>query len=100
MLVKKASTTPKKDTVPEIEKGTSIEKASAAIVSGGEDPAGSSFRPLKARVYKTKKNSITIRWKKVSGASGYVIFGNRCGKSRKFKKLAEVKTSQWKWTYN
>ena len=100
MLVKKAAVTPKKETVPEIEKGTAVEKASAAITSGGEEgPTGSSFRPLKARVYKTKKNSITIRWKKVSGASGYVIFGNRCGKSRKFKKLAEVKASQWKWTY-
>lgn len=96
MLVKKVPVTPEKEAA----KGSAVEKASAAIVSGGEEgPAGSSFRPLKARVYKTKKNSVTIRWKKVSGASAYVIFGNRCGKSRKFKKLAEVKASQWKWTY-
>ena len=96
MLTKKLPVTPEK----QAENGTSFEKASAAIVSGGEESlVGSSFRPLKARVYKTKKNSVTIRWKKVSGASAYVIFGNRCGKSRKFKKLAEVKASQWKWTY-
>ncbi len=96
MLTKKVPVTPEK----QAENGTSFEKASAAIVSGGEESlVGSSFRPLKARVYKTKKNSVTIRWNKVSGASAYVIFGNRCGKSRKFKKLAEVKASQWKWTY-
>lgn len=96
MLTKKVPVTPEK----QAENGTSFEKASVAIVSGGEESlVGSSFRPLKARVYKTKKNSVTIRWNKVSGASAYVIFGNRCGKSRKFKKLAEVKASQWKWTY-
>jgi hypothetical protein len=41
---------------------------------------------------------LIIQWKKVKGASGYLIYGNKCGKGNKMKLLKTVngnKTLKW-----
>ncbi|MBQ1407627.1 MAG: leucine-rich repeat protein [Eubacterium sp.] len=61
-----------------------------------KDQAGSKFGLLKAYATKLTKSSITVKWSKVTGADGYKIFGNLCGKGNKcklIKKLAAGKTS-------
>ena len=45
----------------------------------GSDVSGSKFSPLKAKVGKTTGSAITVKWSKVKGAAGYVIYGSACG---------------------
>ncbi|MCR5281948.1 MAG: fibronectin type III domain-containing protein [Lachnospiraceae bacterium] len=52
------------------------------------DPKGSTFRFLKPRVTKVKKHEITIGWKPLKEADGYVIYGAKCGS--KMKKLKTI----------
>ena len=59
------------------------------------DPAGSAFLPLQLKSLKQTKTSVTLRWKAVRGASGYVIYGSKCGKANKIKKLATVKKTSF-----
>ena len=77
-------------------KGALQEIAEAAIVNSKleEGPSGSVYGRLQAKVKKTTKNSITIKWKKVKGAK-YIIYGNKCGKKQKYKKIATVKKNQY-----
>ena len=59
-----------------------------------KDIKGSSFRKLCLRMSKVKKNSITLKWNKVKGADGYIVYGNRCnskGKIYKMEKLSDTK---------
>ena len=53
-----------------------------------KDAKHSTFCLLQAKQKKAKKKSITISWKRVGGATKYVIYGNQCGK--KMKKLKTV----------
>ena len=39
---------------------------------------------LGLKAAKVKKNSIKLTWKKVKGADGYIIYGNKCGKKMKY----------------
>lgn len=55
-----------------------------------EGPAGTAFAPLRLRSTKQTGKSVKLRWTPVSGATRYVIYGNRCGKNNKMKKLATV----------
>ena len=66
--------------------------------STDRDPSGSTFSPLCARSVKYKKNAITVKWNKVSGADGYIVYGNRCGGKHGFRKLAEVSAGTTKFT--
>ena len=50
------------------------------------DIAGSTQRFLFPRTAAVKKNSIKIKWNKVSGADGYMIYGSKCGSKMKFIK--------------
>ncbi|SNU05512.1 Ig-like domain (group 2) [Lachnospiraceae bacterium] len=77
-------------------RGALQEIAEAAIVNSKleEGPSGSVYGRLQAKVKKTTKNSITIKWKKVKGAK-YIIYGNKCGKKQKYKKIATVKKNQY-----
>ena len=62
-----------------------------------EAPAGSAFNLLQLRAVKVTKNSVKIRWTKVKGADGYVIYGAKCG--QKYKKLKTIKKgSTVSWT--
>lgn len=66
---------------------TTLETAAKALSENG-DPAGSAFSILQLKAKKVKKTSITIGWKAVPGATGYVIYAAPCG--TKYVKLAEV----------
>ena len=52
------------------------------------DPAGSGFTALKLRSRMQGKNNIRLTWSSISGASKYIVYGNKCGK--KIKKLKTV----------
>ncbi|MBQ2678395.1 MAG: Ig-like domain-containing protein [Firmicutes bacterium] len=72
--------------------GASAAAAEAAItkMKNDKDPAGAVFAKLKFKSPKQTKNSIKLNWMKVSKAKKYVIYGNKCGKTTKMKKLATV----------
>lgn len=65
------------------------EKAVLALPNDN-DPANSTFSLLQAKATKVTKNSITVVWKKMSGAGSYTIFANKCGKRNKYKKIKTV----------
>ena len=60
-----------------------------------KDPKGSKFAPLKAKSVKQTKGKNVLKWSKVAGASSYVVYGSKCGKSNKIKKLATVKKTSY-----
>lgn len=62
-------------------------------LKGDRDISGSKFGLLQAKGMKVTKSSIKVQWKKIKGAKGYVIYGNKCGK--KYKKLKSVKGLSW-----
>ncbi|MGN0173240.1 MAG: hypothetical protein ACI39F_02265, partial [Acutalibacteraceae bacterium] len=49
------------------------------------DPSGSEYRKLCLKSTKQTKNSITISYKKVSGAVKYIVLANKCGKNNKYQ---------------
>ena len=48
------------------------------------------FGKLKFNTNGIKKNSVGLKWKKVAGAKKYVVYGNVCGKGKKYIKIATV----------
>ncbi len=75
-----------------LSKGASMEAAESFLLdySSESDPAGTSFGILCARSTKTTNNSVKVNWKKVSGASKYLVFAAKCGKGNKVKQIAET----------
>lgn len=73
--------------------GAHIAAAEKAITTmkSDKDLPGTVFRKLMLKSTKQTKTTIKLNWKKVSGAKKYVIYGNKCGSSKKPKKLATVK---------
>lgn len=71
--------------------GASATTAETAIKTAASDegPSGTKFNLLQAQMKKVKKNSIKIGWKRISGAK-YIVYGNKCGKGKKFEKIADV----------
>ena len=64
------------------------------------DVKGSFFSKLQAKATKAKKNSITLKWNKVKGASGYQIYAAKCGKNKKYKLVKTIKkASTTSFTY-
>ena len=43
------------------------------------DPKGTVYRRLQLKSTKQTNTSVTLTWKKVSGAAKYVVYGNKCG---------------------
>ena len=66
-------------------------------IKNDKEPANATYCLLKARQAVVKKRSITVRWSKVQGAKGYIIYGNRCGDKYSYKELAQTKNL--KYTY-
>ena len=63
------------------------------IAEKNDEPKGSVFRELRAKTGKCTANSITIKWSKIKGADGYIVYGGRCnskGVKYKTKKLKEI----------
>ncbi|MBE6042266.1 MAG: hypothetical protein E7220_07080 [Clostridiales bacterium] len=79
--------------------GASAEVAEKAILAVGaksdKDPAGSVFGKLRLHSKKQTKKSITLRWSKVGGAVKYVIYGSKCGKGSRMKKITSVKGTSY-----
>nr|WP_294525533.1 Ig-like domain-containing protein [uncultured Blautia sp.] len=53
--------------------------------------------PVHLNSLTSKKTSVTIKWNKVKGASGYKIYGSKCGND--YRLLKTVKGSTVKWTH-
>ena len=64
------------------------EKAMTAVKDTGE-PVGSSFSAIQLQSTKQTKNSITLKWNKVKGASGYIVYGSPCGSKYKLQRIAK-----------
>ena len=64
--------------------------------SGEKDIKGTTFRTLQLRADKVTASKVTLKWKKVKGADGYMIYGNSCNK--KLKLLKTVKKSKTSFT--
>lgn len=60
-----------------------------------DDINGSIFGSLQAKAVKVTKSTIRVQWKKVKGATEYVVYGNKCGKSNRYEKLKTVKTTSY-----
>ena len=71
---------PAKDLGP----GADEKAVDAAIkkLKNDKDPKGSKFGGLKAKAAKTTKTSITVSWTKVKGAKKYIVYSNKCGKTK------------------
>ena len=67
------------ENVPVEEKTAVIKKTD----TDKKDVVGSTQQHLYLRSAKVKNNSVKISWKKVKGADGYIIYGNKCGKKMK-----------------
>ena len=76
-------------------RGASYEAADAAItdMKNDSDPAGSKIAPLVLRSSRQTTGSVKVTWKGPSDAVKYVIYGNRCGKSYRMKKIKELGSS-------
>ena len=74
------------------EKPVQLEAVEKAIIGtkNENDQKGSTFSLLQARGVPKSKSSIKLSWKKVNGATKYVIYGNKCGKGNRYSKLGEV----------
>ncbi len=60
------------------------------------DIKGSTFGKLRAKASNTKTKSIKLTWNKVKGADGYLIFGNKCGKGKRYKLIKVIKKGSTK----
>lgn len=60
-----------------------------AKVADNAEPEGSSFATIQLQSKKQTKDSITFAWNSVPGASGYIIFGNACGKANSLERIAK-----------
>ncbi len=57
---------------------------------GEDDIKGSTFSLLQAKGVPTSNTSVKLTWKRVPGATGYIIYGNKCGKKNRYKKIRTV----------
>ena len=93
---KKTATLAKLSIVEALSEGASEEAVDTAVTKWKKetDPKGTVYNLLQARLSKATKTSIKLTYKKVKGAKKYVIYGNRCGLTRKLTKLTTTgKTS-------
>lgn len=58
------------------------------------DIKGSSFARIQAKSDRITKTSIKLKWNKVSGADGYLIYGNKCGKGKKYQLIKTIKNGK------
>ena len=59
-----------------------------------EDPEGTSFAILRPKGSAKSKTSVRLSWKKMAGATSYVVYGNKCGKKH-YRQLATVSRTSW-----
>ena len=66
------------------------------ITSPTEEIKGASYPLLQARAIKVGKTSFTLKWNKLTGATKYIIYGNRCGKKNKYEYIKTTKKTYYK----
>ncbi|MBQ6360206.1 MAG: fibronectin type III domain-containing protein [Lachnospiraceae bacterium] len=85
--------------IPKITNPKVTEKQQEAKVTSlktDEDPGDAVYGEIRLRAVKVRKKSIKLNWDKVAGASGYVIYGNKCGKDyKKLKVIPNGNTTTW-----
>ena len=62
----------------------------------GEEIKGASYPLLQAKAVKVGKTSFTLNWKKLPGATKYIIYGNRCGRNNQFEYIKSTKKNYYK----
>ena len=73
---------------------TTVHKSITDVKDDTKDVKGATFTLLQARAVPKSNTSVKLSWNKVPGTSKYIIYGNRCGKNRKYEKLKTVKKSK------
>ena len=61
---------------------------------GEKDLKGSNFFMLMAKGVPASKTSIKLTWKNIPGAKEYIIYGNKCGKKNKYKRITSVRSAK------
>ena len=79
--------------IKEAPKLKNVDKSIKKLADNSE-VKGSKFSVLQLSAKKITGNQITLKWKKVSGAEKYIIYGNKCGKNNKYEKIATVKSGK------
>ena len=71
--------------ITELTEGATKEQVEKFITSlpNDNDPAGTTFSFMLAKMAKVKKTSIKLTWKANDDAASYVVYGNKCGKKNK-----------------
>ena len=59
----------------------------------GEESKDAAFNLLQARSTKVTKKSVKLTWKKIKGASKYIVYANKCGTKNKYKKVLTTTSS-------
>lgn len=91
---KLAETTSKKVIKTTVEKRNAKEMEKEILnLKNDKDPSYSTFGKLQAKVIKSTKKSNKVTWKKISGATKYVIYGAKCGTS--YKRISSVKKNSF-----
>ena len=70
--------------------GTSSDSTTVSD-STKRDAKTTSFRKLMARVAGNTKTSLKLRWNKVKGADGYLIYAKKCASKDSYKKIKTIK---------
>ncbi|MCR5282869.1 MAG: Ig-like domain-containing protein [Lachnospiraceae bacterium] len=89
---------PEPEPVSEIDDNVPVEVQEAVIVktdTDKDDVAGTHYQYMQVKA-KVKKTAVTLSWKPIKGADGYMIYGANCGS--KMEKIAEVtggNTKKW-----
>ena len=80
-------------TVPEEEMNNTIRTTTK------EEIPGASYPLLQARAINVKSNSFTLKWNKLTGATKYLIYGNKCnsnGKRYRYQYITQTTKTSYK----
>ena len=74
------------------------------VIGSDKDIKNSTFGTLQARQNSVSTKSLSLKWNKVSGATKYAVYGNKCGKNpvtgnfNTYQKLSEVTNTSVSYT--
>ena len=86
------------DTTPETEYVPTLDELENTVTNqkSDKDPENSRFGALQAKVVKVSNTTLQVQWKRVKGATKYIVYGNKCGKNNRLKKLKTVSGTSYK----
>ncbi len=88
VVIPKIALTPEEAAMPTEEK---TEELIQKTNTDKKDVAGAEYQRLMLKAT-SKKKTITLKWKRINGASGYIIYGAPCG--QKMTRLATIKNGK------